>query len=91
MRLWGVEGKESRENGHLPQGRGSCSEVRGQHEVPLSTGPRNCTQKNLDSNPSFAISSVALGKSVMMYVIHLPFHLGDLKRIMIASVKEELQ
>lgn len=90
MRLWEGEGKESRENGHLPQGRGSCSEVRGQHEVPLSTGPRNCTQKNLDSNPSFAISSVALGKSVMMYVIHLPFHLGDLKRIMVPSLKKEL-
>lgn len=90
MRLWEGEGKKSRENGHLPQGRGSCSEVRGQHEVPLSTGPRNCTQKNLDSNPSFAISSVALGKSVMMYVIHLPFHLGDLKRIMVPSLKKEL-
>ena len=90
MRLWEGEGKESKENGHLPQGRGSCSEVRGQHQVPLSTGPRNCTQRNLGPNPSFATSSVALGKSVKMYVSHLPFHLGDLKRIMIASVKEEL-
>ena len=66
------EGKESGKNGPVPHPRaGRLLRSEGAASSASRTGPRNWTQRKLDPNTSFTVSSGASGKSVVSDLIFI--------------------